>query len=119
MQLDKQEKHLSNLMCGRGRLKLVKMLLNKELRYFDFEVLKCYTGVQRCDWELYLMFLSEFNEIWDELAAKCPKLLKIREMRPIDFSGNHFPALNPKVYTFKRLLCLETNSIVDSGLHTD
>jgi len=116
LQLTKQGKEIP-LGDWEGRMQLVKLLLNKELRYFDFGVLKC--PVETDNWELYQTFLAKFDEIWDVLAAKCPKLLKIREMRPIDMSYEHFPALNPKVYTFQKLLCLETNSTIDPGLSNE
>jgi len=99
---------------------MVKALLNSTVKQFDFSVLESPDNEnvnKKARKMINLRREKIYNELWAELAAKCPNLLKIREMRPemIDNSPLKPIKLNKLVFSFSKLLCLETNCIVDSG----
>jgi len=102
------------------RLALVKLLLNPRVKKFEFEVLG--GPAEYCDiddlsaddfwiWDVY------FDDIWTELAAKCPNLLSVREMRPLSFWVHDVAPLSTEVFTFSQLTRLETSCTINSGMY--
>jgi len=118
MQLKKQEKHIP-LSLGQ-RAELIKSLLNSTVKQFDFSVLENAAEPfvdQKSKKLLALNREKIFNDLWTQLAVKCPNLLKIRDMRPemVPCTQTNPIKLNKLVFTFSKLLCLETNCIIDPG----
>jgi len=118
MQLKKQEKHIP-LSLGQ-RAELIKSLLNSTVKQFDFSVLENAAEPfvdQKSKKLLALNREKIFNELWTQLAVKCPNLLKIRDVRPemMEEMPNKPIKLNDMVFTFSDLLVLETNCTIDSG----
>jgi len=112
LQLAKQEKSIPlNL---DQKVQLIKILLNKTVKHFDFEILKIPSFILKE--EPFLAWEKSFDDLWTELAEKCPNLLSLREMRPCRFAGFPENKLNSKVFNFTKLNCLRTNSFIDPGL---
>jgi len=99
------------------RLALIKLLLNPEVKKFNFEVLDApIVYLDSSDSTNLLMWGEYFDVVWTELAAKCPNLTFVREMRPNDYwyiCDNTI--LSTKVFTFSQLTCLETNCTINAG----
>jgi hypothetical protein len=64
------------------RVTLVKLLLSPRVKKFDFAVFvnPDYLHSEEEE-EEFLMWTELFDDFWPELAAKCPNLLHVREMR--------------------------------------
>jgi len=95
------------------RFCLVKSLLHLRLKEFDFDAvgfseLSLPGGYIRNKNEV----LQMIRELWSELAEKCPNLLKIIERRTFVVDDN---SINHKLFTFSKLVCLETGFIFDRG----
>jgi len=95
------------------RVILIKLLLHKSLDHFDFNVVIApQESHEYFDERSFLTWNKVFDDLWIELAAKCPNLLTIRERRPV---GIIDATLNFKVFTFSELLCLDTNCCINAG----
>jgi len=117
--LHKQEKRIP--LSLEQRFELVKALLNSKVKEFDFAILENPNDEnvnKRARKMIALRREKIFNELWTELAEKCPDLLKIREMRPemVEKTPPKLFKLNKLVFSFSKLLCLETNCIINPGL---
>jgi len=98
------------------RVSLVKSLLNSELKKFDFEV----TGIDQWLYAKVDPVLDADVQYWDDiyddlwvlLSAQCPNLDYIQEIKLKEDSR-----LTSLISNFKSLTCLETTSIIDTGMH--
>jgi len=102
------------------RVQLIKLLLNDTVKIFDFDVLDSPKTIMADTVETFFYWKNEFDNLWAELAAKCPQLQHLREMRPNWYPKNEdeFNYLNNCVFNFREMRCLETNCFLTSGLFT-
>jgi len=83
------------------------------MKKFDFSV----TGLLEFSdigAEEKLKLLDLYDDLWDELVAKCPEILQITEIKPVKLGFN---LLNQKALSFSKLLSLETNSSINNGFY--
>jgi len=116
MQFEDQQKN--NPLSTEQRIELTKVLLNKEVKQFDFSILNCPGEVYETEEDTINFWNRIFDDIWSVLAAKCPKLLEIVDWRsylPSCVTKIIDPELNGKVFSFKNLRSLKTNCTIDSG----
>jgi len=99
------------------RLAFVKLLLNPKVTRFDFDVLGSPSELPDPDGLTDDDYLWDdcFDDMWTELAAKCPDLTFVREMRPRSIWSDNDTPLNAKVFTFSQLTCLETSCTITTG----
>jgi len=102
------------------RLKLIEMLLHETLQKFDFCLLIGqdfeFTDFSQ-EREFFAKWEAVYARLWTSLAAKCPNLLHIRERWPVHpLSPSRRSKLDEKIFKFSKLISLDTNCSVDSGL---
>jgi len=99
------------------KLQLVHVLLNSTVKKFDFGVLGLARESMKQQYELskdtIVKWNKIFDDLWKELAAKCPNLLQVTEIRPHPLRTR---SLNNSVFTFSKLISLETSCTINSGL---
>jgi len=92
------------------RIKLVKMLLHQTLEKFDSSLLICPGEEGAVQWEVI------YSRLWSDLAATCPDLLHLRERRfSLPSERRNKSRLDTKVFTFTKLITLDTDCFLDSG----
>jgi len=104
------------------RLELIEMLLHKNLKVFDFSLL-IGQDFEFTDFSQEREFLAKWEAVyarmWTSLAAKCPDLLDIRDHWPIHPNRpnpvNLRSKLDKKVFTFSKLISLDSHCYIDSG----
>jgi len=104
LQLTKKRKNVP--LSGDQRFELVKILLNKTVKEFDFAIFNCPFDIETK--LLKLKWQQIFEGVWNELAAKCPNLLHVTEDAP------ESTCVNVGVFTFSKLLSLETNCFINA-----
>jgi len=103
------------------RVQLIQLLLNETVKRFDFDVLDCPMDIDQYSNEdsinIFFHWKRVYDNLWPELAAKCPRLQHIREMRPrwYPHSDDEMCYLNNNVFNFDDMKCLETNCLITSG----
>jgi len=107
------------------RVQLISFLLNQTVTEFDFKALHHF-DVSNFDDDLNegsLYWNGAFESVWTMLAAACPHLKKVTEWRPVltEFSEwdmmSYYNKLSSKVFQFSKLVFLETNCFIYSGLY--
>jgi len=99
------------------RVKLIKSLLHKSLKRFDFSILFTQDD-EHCGGSTEEFWKNKwrliFDQMWTDLAAKCPNLQQIKERRPVH-QGCEQIRLDLRVFTFTKLLYLDTDCYADSS----
>jgi len=117
LELTKQKKNIP--LSLNQRLNLIKSLLHKELERFDFSLINSPRILDYGLNDLMAAWHTVYDYLWTELAPKCPNLKHIKERRPV-FYDHRNPLntvkLNRQALKFSKLMCLETNTTIDSGL---
>jgi len=99
------------------RVKLIEILLNKTLKKFNFSLLICDDDkFNKGSKEFLSMWRSIYAQMWTSLAAKCPNLVHIKERRPDELNEKNTKSrLDTNVFSFSKLLTLDTDCYFDSG----
>lgn len=105
------------------RVKMVKALLHKNTKTFDFATLG--SPFKTRNLSLVKEWDAIYDDMWSHLSESSPNLIMIKETRPIQESTSenenviywlHQSVFNPLSCKFAKLLCLETNCHIKSGM---
>jgi len=102
------------------RLNLIKSLLHEEVKTFNFELMGCPSLIDRESLHLLTKWQIVYDDLWTELAAKCPNLRHVKEKRPKVYGYReplNIVKLNSQALKLSKLICLETDTVIDSGIN--